>query len=567
MEDGLRADDGEMIIPEITITPTPKITADRSKFTREYVIELEKFGIFKDGTHAAETSKGINAALQHAKTVDANRIIFPPGTYLIDEKDPVILDHQNTIIDLNGATLQIQTNGMPDYRVISIVNGAKNLRLTNGTLVGDRDTHDYKTVPGSHEWGAGISFDSGEGLEIDHLTMKDFAGDGVSTSTSGHRNRPELLSMIFFSMYKKHLEQGAFSETGEKVPSTQKTRTIEPVDLSKAKGEFALGFMGGYAGFPFIKGRVYQVYFLDADGKFLEKRKVLQFRTLKMPEGTKFAHFEFNQPEVSDVPAHAGAAKGSWLVRITAFKPPRDVHFHHNTLSRNRRLGMAFTGGQRWVIEENLFEKNRGTNPASGVDFEDGAELMHDIVFRKNSFNDNGNSDLVICAGTEILVEDNVFQKSVVMWGRPHNYTFRNNRFNGGSVIYATRTGIASIHNNFYTNCKVSIRFDTKAVADGIVRAVGEKVSTPPLRFENETMEDVTSVQGTYLNFKNSTFKNTQLIANDQTHMVDLQGCTFENSTLDFQKKGPNVTFIFKNNKGELPIVGEGQTRKLAINP
>ena len=36
---------GEQIIPEITITPTPKATADMSKYTKEYVIELEKFGI------------------------------------------------------------------------------------------------------------------------------------------------------------------------------------------------------------------------------------------------------------------------------------------------------------------------------------------------------------------------------------------------------------------------------------------------------------------------------------------------------------------------------------------
>ncbi len=58
----------EQIIPKITITKTPKPTADPAKYTREYVIELEKFHISNTGTRAADTSQGLNAALQHAKT-------------------------------------------------------------------------------------------------------------------------------------------------------------------------------------------------------------------------------------------------------------------------------------------------------------------------------------------------------------------------------------------------------------------------------------------------------------------------------------------------------------------
>lgn len=563
MGDDLRADEGVQIIPEITVTSTPKTTADASKFTKEYVLELAKFGISNDGTNAIETSKGINDALQHAKTLGANRIVFPPGTYLITEDNPVVLDHKNTIIDLNGATLQIRPNGMPNYAIVQFVNGAEHLRLTNGTIRGDKDTHDYKTKPGTHEWGACIKFISGIHLEVDHMLLTNACGDGVSTESDGSRSRPELLEKIIHSVVTQHLEQGGFSESGEKTPSTATMRTIKPYDLTKAKGQFEIGYMAGYAGFPFIKGRVYQVYFYDKDQRFLEKKQVLQYRKVKIPEGGKLAHFEFNQSKIDEEPAHVGAAKGSWLVRITNFTPPEEVHLHHNQFVGNRRLGLAFTGGQRWVIEENHFAETGGTAPGCGVDFEDSAEMMQDVVFRKNTFKDNKGGDLAVCAGTELLIEENIFQKTVVLWGRPHNYVFRKNRFNGGTVIYCTRTGVASIHDNYYTNCKLEIRFDTKAVADGIVREEGKAVSTPPLLLVHETLENVKSVEGTYLNFKDSTISGTKFIAGKTTSMVQFEGCTFTDSTLNFEEAGPNVNFVFKDNKGDLPAAGPGLTRKI----
>src|SRR5690349_13455389 len=65
------------ILLPITITKTPKATADISKFTKIYTIDLNKFNIKNDGTNAEETSRGLNAALQDAKAQGANRIVFP----------------------------------------------------------------------------------------------------------------------------------------------------------------------------------------------------------------------------------------------------------------------------------------------------------------------------------------------------------------------------------------------------------------------------------------------------------------------------------------------------------
>ena len=146
------------IIPEIIETATPKPTADVSKYKRIYTLELKKFGISNNGTNAEATSKGLNAALQYVKTLNVNRIIFPKGTYLIDENNPIVFDHKNTIVDLGGSTLQMRTNGKSHYCVAQIVNGAENFRLTNGSLCGDRGTHDMKTVKSSFEGGQSCGY-------------------------------------------------------------------------------------------------------------------------------------------------------------------------------------------------------------------------------------------------------------------------------------------------------------------------------------------------------------------------------------------------------------------------
>lgn len=561
----LRADDlgGEQIIPEIVLTTVPKPTADLAQFTKVYELELEKFGIHNDGTHPVETSAGINRALQEAKRRGANRIVFPAGTYAVSETDPIVLDHRDTVFDLNGATLVINPNGLPKYSLIDIVDGAENLRLTNGTLRGDRDVHDFKTEPGTHEWGAGVRFHSGKNLEVDHLVCTHMTGDGVGSSSTGSRNRDELLKRIFYSINATDLESGGFDDRGVKV-AAEKMRSIKPFDVAKFDTPFELAYLGGYLGYPFIKGRVYQAYFYDADMKFLAKQKCLQYRKVAPPAGSRWLHLEFNQPNVSDEPAHAGAVKGGWLVRITGTRPSTDVHFHHNRLTNNRRLGMAFCGGQRWLIEDNLFSQNRGTNPAYGVDFEDGAELMQDVIFRRNKFQDNGNGDLVVCAGSELRFEENEFEKSVITWGRAHNYVFRNNRYRGGTVSYVTRTGVADISDNHYENCKLAIRFDTKAVADGLVRKAGATVATPPLRLRNETIVNVPSISGTYFDLADCTIRGSQFTAGPETRLIRLRGGSATDSSITYDADGPAIRVSIDGVQGRLDEIGPGLSRKQA---
>lgn len=544
-----RAVQSSVRILPILVTPTPKSTADMSKYTKKHVLDLKAFAIYNDGTHAEETSKGINAALQHAKTLGANLIIFPKGTYLISELDPILFDHKDTIIDLNGATLQINPNGLQKYSTVRIVFGAENFRLTNGTLRGDKDTHDY-TAGG--EWGAGLIFVSGRNLEVDNMVFTNFMGDGVASETGARDRRTHG---GYYNLAIKNLEQGAFSLKGERVVSDQKTRTIEPYDMSNFAGEFEIGYIYGYACFPAVTDRNYQAYFFDKDMTFVAKRDFIQFRKNAIPQGATFMHLELNQPSV------LGAKTENFCVAICNLRPSIDVHFHHNHLIANRRLGMAFCGGQRWVIEDNLFEANGGAAPGYGIDFEDGWDLMQDVVFRNNRFKDNKAGDMVVCAGSEMLFEGNVFEKNVVVWGRLHNYTFKNNRVRGGVAAFSSRTGAATLTDNVFENCKVSIEYDNNDVDDGIYTLHDGPAGTSPPVFARNIFTNIRDLTGTYFPFTDSTFKNVKLTAGKTTELASFKTCTFEDTSLEFQATGPDVQVIIEDCKGTLEQKGPGRDR------
>lgn len=568
------ADGGERIVLPVTFTNLPKATADMSKFTKVWTIDLEKFKIKNDAS--VTVSDELNAALQYAKEQGYNRIIFPKGKYLIAVDKPVILDHKNTIIDLNGSELIMEPNGKQSYLIVEIINGAENLRLTNGTLRGDRYQHDFTTVKGSHEWCEGLLLRSGKQIEIDHLTITECTGSALGAHSMGTRNRPELLSRIFMSIFpKKHLEQGAFDAKGNKIVSTEKTRTINMINLAKFEDQFEIGYLAGYQGFPFVLGRVYQIYFYDKDKNFIGMQKCLQYRKIKRPENAAFMHLEFNQPEVTDQPAHYGANAGSWVLRINNFLPPTDVHVHDCKLINNRNLGFGLCGGQRWIVENNEVIGNGGCAPGYGMDLEDGWELTQDMVFRNNLFKGNISGGIVICAGSELLFENNRFEADggrpnrIVFYGRTYNYIFRNNYVKDGIVSFGSRTGIATFEGNTYENCKkITVFYDNKGVADGIYRKEkGQAVRTLPLTLKKEKFINVQELGGTYICLEDCELKNVNAVVGPSTGLVSVKDSKIENSTLTKDcEKMPTV--IMDGNTGSFtektapPKKGKGKKKK-----
>lgn len=563
------------------------------KLVYEVEIELSRFGIKNDGTSPEETSNGINRALDYAKGQGFSKIVFPKGTYLIHETNPIVIDLKNTVIDLNGSTLLINTNGLEKYSIVEFRDGAENVRFTNGSVRGDKDTHDYFTVKSPHEWGCGIVFRSGKNLQIDNITVSDVTGYGIYTENGVGANR-------FHTLYNKDVNQGAISDDGNIVESTIVSRTAKPYDVSVCGGQFELGYTLGYQGYPYLLNAEYTSYFYDNDMKFLQKKECIQFRKVDIPESAKYVHFVFPQSRV------LGNVNGTYAW-ITNLKPPTNVKLTDCLLKENRSLGLAFCGGQQWVIENNIFEANGGNAPNLAVDFEDGWELMQDVIFRNNKFINN-NADLVVSAGDNLVFEGNEIQNGAYFWERTTNYKVIGNKFNGSSVTYKTKRTGCEVRDNEYKNTAVStislsplvitLANETlldcqlnRAISTGaklincIIKATG-KPYMKNASMENCTIEVVDSeafnlilknckLKNTHFNlhtehsFENCEIKGSTFSTHSDTSRIQFKGSHLVNSQMLYSTWGAATEAVFEQCKitmdTNLPPVrlSAGKTRDL----
>lgn len=561
----------------------------------EYILELDRFNIKNNGINHIETSKGINEALQYAKEQGFNKIIFPKGTYLIDENNPIKIDLKDMIVDLNQSILQINTNGLEKYAIVEIVDGAERVTFTNGTIRGDRDTHDYDTVPTPHEWGNGLVFKGGRDLDINNITIENVPGYGVYTESGITQNRYDGIS-------NKNLESGSFGDNGDAVDNNIRIRTIEPYVISKVGGEFELGYTLGYQGYPNFFNKDYEAYFYDKDMNFIVKKDCIQFRKVQIPENAEYVHFTIPQASVPQNPVTACA----W---ISNFKPPTNVIFRDNLIKGNRSAGFAFCGGQRWLIEDNIFEENYGNGPNYAMVFEDGWELMQDVLVKGNKFINNQN-DLVACAGDNLIFEENEFTKMVYMWDRTTNYEFKNNIFDGSSVTYKVGKTPIKVSGNTYKNVSglsvnwnyygtTPILYNEKFINSSIDVKKGTEIHNSYIQadsakpfikeaiFENCTF-DVALAEVINTTINNSTINNanwnlqtsnkfinciinkSQLSTHGNTERIDFDNSKFNNSNIKYNTWGSEAIVKISNSNAvqeTKPLISSsaGKTKELII--
>ena len=167
----------ELIVNCIIDLKSVNITSSNIK---SYIVDLDEFNINNNGCNPVENSKGINKALKYAEEKEYDRIIFPNGVYCISENEPIYMV-SNLTVDLNGSIFKINENGLQHYTVIEFSN-CTDSQLVNGVILGDKETHDYKSIEGSHEWGCGIVFNDCSNCTVSNLTISCFPGYGIASS-------------------------------------------------------------------------------------------------------------------------------------------------------------------------------------------------------------------------------------------------------------------------------------------------------------------------------------------------------------------------------------------------
>ncbi|PAD69439.1 hypothetical protein CHH83_08485 [Bacillus sp. 7586-K] len=468
--------------------------------TSTYYIELNRWGITNNGSFSINNSKGINDALMWASQNGFTKVIFPHGTYVINETTP-IEPASNMTIDLNGSTLKINENGLSNYSIICYKKNQKYSTITNGIIMGDKDQHNYSSG-GSHEGGHGIEIgtinppsnggNNTKYVRLTNLEILNCTGDAIILNSTFGQISP------FPSLIAKSWEQGSISPSnGSFIVTKEKIRSTLVIDLTQTE-IVKYGYFGLYGnGFGNLGADIvcdfYDVIFYSKDNTFhSSKQKVQFFDEVEVPLGAAFARVVLHQTTIPD--------PNKCLINIRVATFPQQTFIERCNLHHCRRQGISLCGTKQSYIRENHIHHIGGTSPQSGIDIEDGYDLNQNIYIESNQFHNNSSYDILVVNGKSIHITKNQLTNTVKegvslsINGGADKIFVTENTFHKAKI---TLSGNSLFSNNFLYATQLHV--------------LGKYQSRPILISDN-------------------LFHNSKLISNtDFPYIVTVDGCRFYN--------------------------------------
>jgi hypothetical protein len=405
----------------------PQASTDKQKAAAtedpgpSYTVDPARWGISKDGTNAAATTKGINDALQWAAQNGYKQVILQAGTYLVDKSSRINMVSNMTFILDEQAVIRKETNGMERYETVYIGPDVKNVTLRNGTYLGDRDTHDYSSG-GTHEAGYGIFIEGGEHIVIDGVKAGRFTGDAIYIA--GHDDYVATLD-------DRDMEPGGIDDNGRETPDSGKIRSANPAktnldyDIFQTRKAFQLARPKNIA-----KDSRFDIFFYRADGTYIGKAQDQEFyySDIPIPADAHYYRAVFTRSST------AGVEFGTY-----AQVKSKDVTVRNSDISFNRRQGITVCGADQVLIENNTIHDIQGTAPESGIDLEGGYFPNSNIRIVKNTLYNNKAYDVILFDGRNAVVDGNRLESkdAVGLTSTPlfKNGTVTNNVFTGSQIL------------------------------------------------------------------------------------------------------------------------------------
>jgi hypothetical protein len=476
-----------------------------------YVIELERWGI--DG-NPEKNSTGISQALVWASENGYTTITFPSQEYVISENSPVIIkDMKDITIDFNGAVLQMNTNDLRSNKIVMMYD-CRNVKLIDGTISGDIDTHDYDTNPGTTEGNIGLLLEGGViDCQLDNMTIKDLPGWGIVISKGpNHVSRKQFLS-------KKNLELGGINlETGVKNSDNTRIRTTAPIDLAEFQAFedrfFILCYDLAYMGNPYLKTWDFDAVFYDSSHQRISTAPDQRvYRKTALPEGAMFVDIILHQ---SELPTYGDAVS-----YFTYFVQVEKLQITNCIFDRNKSLGLAVCSGDQILVKNCTFKNHGGLAPGYAIDIEEGWDFTTDVHIIDNVF-ENNPGDLVVCTGDRMVVSGNQFWGNVAVWARASNYRIENNQISdshawSSRLVQYEFSGDSIIRGNTYTERSIGVNASNRAGT---------------LVFENETLLNAAAT----IKQEGVALVNSQLTVTPDFDKSLFAGGTYQNCTIDVKK-------------------------------
>ncbi|MED1201809.1 right-handed parallel beta-helix repeat-containing protein [Heyndrickxia acidicola] len=369
-----------------------------------YTLDLKRFGVYNDGTHADSTTNGINAALRWAQANGYKTLQIPDGTYLISkgikEADPdarINMVSNMTLLLSDKTVLQKETNGFEIYSVIYLGPDVTNAVIKGGTLRGDRDTHDYSQkgpgLDGTHEWGDGIFTEGPQNVVIDGVKILNFTGDGIETGGAA-----------IYGQYitSKDVETGGIDDNGNPIPQKGKVRSnnynvenfSNPIYQNAHYRNLMMWLPNGVTGY-------YDLFYYRKDGSFIKAEKNQHFNSTwgysHIPQDADYFRVVFNANSTKNVNVNRMS------VAVT-----ENMTIQNCDIGFNRRQGITVGATDNLQIINNRIHDISGTDPQSGIDIEPGFYPAIHTLIKGNQFNNNV-IQMVLSYGGDATVTDNYF--------------------------------------------------------------------------------------------------------------------------------------------------------------
>lgn len=356
-----------------------------------------------------------------------NYLTLPTGTYKIKFGETLALK-DNLTLDLNGSEIVLEKGQAGNKGVQINIQQCYDTHVINGTIVGDRDTHDYENSQNNSEWVNGINIEGrSKYCSYENIDVKNITGYGSTIGFGYDRNGSGYC-------WNGMSHKGVWN-------STSRYDESDYYDLSKFKVEgcnfFQVGKYLGYQGNPSSSDTwYYRMQFFDEDKILIDDFNGYFYRKVFIPNDVKYLRI-LSLKETRLTTAD-----------VFAFKSPVNCEFNKVRHIDCRCVGCA-PGAMESLRMIDCYFTNCGTNGAKcAFDSEDGWDMMHDFYMTGTVFENNPSNHWLTCAGHNFLLEYNEYPGNMHFYTRCQNYTVRYNKINSLNE----GSGRTSHHTRIYNN-------------------------------------------------------------------------------------------------------------------
>lgn len=405
----------------VTVVPSTKVTATESE---TYYVPLEAYGIRNDNTNSIDTTNGIRMAWNYASSNNYKKVVFPYGTYLVTPVVGKLQLPSNMIVDFSNSIINIEHNAQMTKNgyIMFEFNNVIHTKLINANIYANNP---YTSLQEAHETCISVMVAKAYRSGIENCTVSKSPGFNIATHASLASPHEPGRDPSF-----SNWEAGGINEQNGLIDDTIKTysfRTKTFLSIASLREDYMFGYSLGYWGYPYLRSRLYSIFFYDSNYKFIEAQKYnLQFYYYPKPPNARYAKIVIYQ----DSPPTNHDTDFSAVAMLRTFNRPIDCFIRNCIIEDNWSTGIAMTGGEGWVIEGNRFARNGRRMPNCDIDWEDGWEGSVGDICRNNTF--NSPSGIIVSGVSNIVIHSNQFNNShLYIWSRTTNWKAYNNYFNG----------------------------------------------------------------------------------------------------------------------------------------